>query len=260
MPANDHRSVKDGAAEQVEPELTEEEQRKTEAWREQVIQDAEALAEETIRQAKLEVEQLRQSAEVEIASWWEAKREEDATAASVAREQGYTEGYEQGKAEAEQAVIEQNRERINEATAILEAAVRMKQEIIQEAEPFLIELSASIAEKVIGKQLTITPEWTIDMIQQVLARRKDKGIVSLCVAPSQFAFVQGYKDELAMCIDSQAELEVLPDATVSEHGCVVRTAMGSLDARIDTQLSEVKHALVQLATTSGELDSNGIDS
>lgn len=258
-PALTERSAQSAGPHSLDPELTEEEQRKTEAWRDQVIQDAEALAEETLQQARLEAEELRRSAKDEIDSWWEAKRSEDAAVTATAHEQGYAEGYEQGKAEAEQRVLEENRERIEEASAILEAAMRTKLEIIQEAEPFLIELSSSIAEKIMDKQLTLSPEWTIDMIRKVLARRKDKGIVSLCVAPSQFAFIQRYKDELAMCIDSQAELEVLPDATVPDHGCVVRTAMGSLDARIDTQLSEIKHVLMQLATTSGEMSGDGLD-
>jgi flagellar assembly protein FliH len=90
------------------------------------------------------------------------------------------------------------------------------------------------------------------MTQAVLARRREKGVVTLCVSPKQFAYIQDARDELLLSIDSQAELQILPDATIDDHGCVVRTAFGSIDAKIDTQLKEIKAALRQLALTSEE--------
>ena len=53
-------------------------------------------------------------------------------------------------------------------------------------------------------------------------------------------------------IDSQAELQIVPDSTVKDYGCVIRSSFGSIDARIDTQLSEIKRELIQLAHHSDE--------
>ncbi|MDF2936760.1 MAG: hypothetical protein K0Q90_2133, partial [Paenibacillaceae bacterium] len=41
---------------------------------------------------------------------------------------------------------------------------------------------------------------------------------------------------------------------IDDFGCVVRTAFGSIDARVDTQLKEIKLALQQLSMemTEGE--------
>jgi flagellar assembly protein FliH len=132
------------------------------------------------------------------------------------------------------------------AKAIIEHATEIKQQMIQEAEPFLIELSCSIAEKIIERQLSLEPEWMIASIRKVLQRKREQGVISLCVSPSQFAFVQDFREELLLAIDSQAELQVLPDPSVGEFGCVVRSSFGSIDARIDTQLEEIKEALLQL--------------
>jgi len=55
-----------------------------------------------------------------------------------------------------------------------------------------------------------------------------------------------------MAIDSQAELQILPDSTVKDSGCVIRSAYGSIDARIDTQLSEIKRELISLSHRSNE--------
>ncbi len=128
----------------------------------------------------------------------------------------------------------------------------MREQIIQEAEPFLVELSCAIAEKIIGQQLTLAPEMAIELIRKSLSRRREQGVITLCVAPGQLAFVQAAREELHFAIDSQAELQILPDSTVKDNGCVIRSAYGSIDARIDTQLAEIKRELMHLAHHSGE--------
>ncbi len=86
-----------------------------------------------------------------------------------------------------------------------------------------------------------------EMIRKVLARRREKGMIALCVSPSQFSYIQDARDELLLHIDSQAELQIIPDGSVQDHGCVIRSSFGSIDARIDTQLNEIKQALQDLA-------------
>ncbi|MNZ50521.1 flagellar assembly protein H [compost metagenome] len=147
---------------------------------------------------------------------------------------------------------EQWEQRLGEASDVLKSAYNMREQIIQEAEPFLVELSCAIAEKIIGQQLTLAPELTVELIRKSLARRREQGVITLCVSPGQLAFVQAAREELNYAIDSQAELQILPDSTVKDNGCVIRSAFGSIDARIDTQLSEIKRELIQLAHQSGE--------
>jgi flagellar assembly protein FliH len=55
-----------------------------------------------------------------------------------------------------------------------------------------------------------------------------------------------------LAIDSQAELQIVPDVSVKDPGCVIRSAFGSIDARIDTQLSEIKRELISIALQAEE--------
>lgn len=215
--------------------------------KEQILQDAEAFAEEQVRAAMDEAAAIKQQAQAEIEAWWHERRLQDEEALNEARDRGHAQGYQEGMTQVEMELREQYEATLQEASQILEQAYLLKQQIIQEAEPFLIELSCSIAEKVIGRQLTLEPEWIIDSIRKVLSRRKEKGIITLCVSPAQFSYIQDARDELLLAIDSQAELQIIPDGSVLDQGCVVRSSFGSVDARIDTQLKEIKTALQQLA-------------
>ena len=222
------------------------------AIKEQIIRDAEAYAASLIGETERQVNLMKAEAKAEIESWWQERRAEDEIRSEEARKTGFEEGYRQGFLKAEADVKEQYARMLAEAGAIIEQAVAVKQRTILEAEPFLIDLSCAIAEKVIGRQLSLEPQWVIDLIRDVLRRRRERGVITLCVAPEQVAFIQEARDELMLVIDSQAELQIIPDPTVRDHGCVIRSSYGSIDARIDTQLNEIKNSLRQIAAQQSE--------
>lgn len=222
--------------------------------KDQILRDAETFADQQIQAAMQECAAIRERTEQEVSQWWAERRSQDEEWVRQAQENGFAQGYEEGMKQAEAMVRAEYTEMLNEARVILEQSYSLKSQIVQESEPFLIELSASIAEKIIGRQLTLEPEWVIDLIQKVLSRRKEKGSITLCVAPQHFAYIQDAREELLTSIDSQAELAIIPDSTVQDHGCVVRSSFGSIDARIDTQLKEVKSALRQIANRNEGVD------
>lgn len=232
----------------IEPAPDEE----TISLRDQIISDAQQFAEERIRDAGQQCEHMLADAESQIESWWLEKRLEDEAAAQASQETGYERGFTEGSEQAANQLQQEWEQQLAEASSILKSAYDMREQIIQEAEPFLVELSCAIAEKIIGQQLTAAPELALDIIRKSLARRREQGVITLCVAPGQHAFVHAAREELNLVIDSQAELQILPDSTVKDFGCVIRSAYGSIDARIDTQLSEIKRELIQLAHQSSE--------
>lgn len=216
----------------------------------QIVQDAESFAKDHIDAAIQEAEQMKETALLEIEKWWQERRSMDEAVIQETQEKGFQDGYKQGTAEAIVEVKQQHAEMLHEAQSVLQQAFLLKEQIIQEAEPFLIELSCAIAEKIVHTQLTLSPDLVIDYMKTMLSRRKEKGVVTLCVSPNQFAYIQDARDELLTTLDSQAELQILPDSSVADHGCVLRTTYGSMDARIDTQLNEIKSALQQIALRS----------
>lgn len=238
-----------GEPEMEEPAGPDEE---TLSLRDQILDDAQAFAENRLREAADEIEKMLEDARAQIDVWWLEKRVEDEAASDAARQAGYELGYSEGAAASEVQLQEKWKSMLSEAADVLKHAYRAREQIIQEAEPFLVELSCAIAEKIIGQQLTLAPEIAVELIRKSLARRREQGVITLCVAPSQLMFIQAAQEELHTAIDSQAELQILPDSTVKDNGCVIRSVYGSIDARIDTQLSEIKRELIQLAHQSDE--------
>lgn len=214
--------------------------------RKQMLADAKEFAEEQVRAASEEAEQMLADARAQIEAWWNERRQQDEDLIEAVKSEGYNQGFEEGKTEAQNTLRVEIEAMMSEASAVLQQAYTEKERIVQEAEPFLVDLSCAIAEKVIDKQLDLEPEYTIELVKKSLSRKREQGILTLCVAPSQFAFVQAVREELSLVIDSQAELQILPDPTVQDKGCVIRSSYGSVDARIDTQLVEIKKELLRI--------------
>lgn len=218
-----------------------------EETRRQMLSDAKDFAERQVREASEQSERLLAEAKEQIETWWQERRVQDEDLIEALKSEGFSQGYEEGKVQAEQTLQDKINEMMAEATAVLEEAHIEKGRIIQEAEPFLVELSCAIAEKIIDKQLDLEPEYTLELIKGNLSRKREQGLLTLCVSPSHFAFVQAAREELSLAIDSQAELQILPDPTVKDRGCVIRSSFGSVDARVDTQLSEIKKELLRIS-------------
>lgn len=220
--------------------------------KEEMLHNAKEFAERQIREAAEEAERMLQEGRAQIEAWWEEKRLQDEHLVEALRSEGFKQGYDEGCDKAQKELQEQVEIKMLEAQAVLNEAYQAKDQIIQEAEPFLVELSSAIAEKIIDRQLTEDTDLMLDLIKKNLSRKREQGVITLCVAPSQFSFVQAAREELSFAIDSQAELKILPDASVKDRGCVIRSAYGSVDARIDTQLTEIKKELIRVALDQEE--------
>lgn len=205
--------------------------------RKQIMDEAAFVAEEEVRHATDEAERIVEAAKAEAEEWWQERRQEDEQLIEMSKLDGFERGYQEGLEQAQEATRQQVEQMLAEAKAILEQAYLAKDQIIQEAEPFLVNLSCAIAEKIVDKHLSMEQDYAVELIRKQLTRKREQGMITLCVAPEHLAFVQAAREELILSIDSQAELQILPDSSVTDWGCVIRSSYGSIDARIDTQLT-----------------------
>lgn len=220
--------------------------------RNEILITAQALADEQIEKAKKEAAAIKAEAENEINSWWSDKRDQDEQIVHETKAKAVEQGIQEGTELATAQVKQQYTDMINEATSIVNTAYDQKEKIIQEAEPFLVELSCAIAERVIHKELHDSKEAVIHMISRVLTRRNEEGIIKCCVAPEQYKYVKDAREELSLSLDPQAELQIVPDSNLSGFDCVVHSSFGSIDAKIDTQLTEIKNQLKEITRKRDE--------
>lgn len=195
-------------------------------------------------QLLLEIEQQKQRAEQELNEWRTREEESFRSQLEEEKRRGYEEGYQLGIEDGNLHAKEQYQIHLQKAADILEQAYQEKAAIIQEADPFVIELTMAIAKKVIQQELKTNPDVLLHIIKQTLSSVYETDSISIGVAPEDFSFVQKQREQLLAMDNGQIEIKVFPDYSIQQGGCIIRTSSGSVDARIDVQLSEIKQVLL----------------
>ncbi len=195
-------------------------------------------------QLKNQIEQEKAEARNEIESWWAERREEakfnSDRLAEEAEAQGFQEGYKQGVLEAETEFLQKRQE----MQGLLETAYVERKKIIQQAEPFLLALSAKIAEKVIKGELKQHNNQLLNMVKQALKQVEEKGDVIIQVAPEDYTIVLPFIEELETYVGPDSELKLIPIPHFTKGGCMIHTGSGSYDVTVSSQIEEIKQELL----------------
>ncbi|WP_316570360.1 FliH/SctL family protein [Neobacillus sp. YIM B06451] len=192
----------------------------------------------------LELEKEREAARIELEEWRNREQEQFLIQLEEEKRRGYQEGYQLGIEDGRNDAKVQYASELQKAASILELAYQEKEELIREAEPFVLELAIDIAKKVLQQELKTDPDTLTGLIKQTLADVYETDSVSIGVAPEDFPFVQKQRKQLLAVDNGQVEVKIFPDYSVEQGGCIIRTSSGSIDARLDMQLSEIKKALL----------------
>lgn len=193
---------------------------------------------------QLELAKQKEHAQIELEEWRRREEGHFLKQAEDEKRRAYEEGYQLGMQDGTHHAKEQFKFQLQKAADILEQAYEEKKAVIQEAEPFVIELTMEIAKKVLYQEVKTNPEVLIHLIKQTLASVYETSSISIGVAPEDFTFVQKQREQLLAVGNGQVEIKVVPDYSIEQGGCIIRTSSGSVDARIDVQLSEIKKVLL----------------
>ena len=166
-------------------------------------------------------------------------REESRRIAEEARstgfEQGRREGWEVGRAEAESLVVQARR--------LVEQAKSEKNDLLREAEPELLRFAMAVARKVIRQELAREPHAVVDTVAEALGRVRGDEEVKVRVNPADAVLIDQNRDRLASASRRARRWTLIEDDSVEAGGCVVETANGNIDARVDRQVARIERAL-----------------
>jgi len=213
------------------------------------LKSAAQLEAERIRgEAYMEAAQLIQNAREDAQGIMEAERSRVhailESEVAAAKQQGYAEGY----AEAREVVEAEYAERFAEVERLYLQAVEERKRYLAEAEPMIVDMACAVARKITHRDLA-ERDWVVDVVRTALEHIHDAGKIEVRVHPDDFELVHASREGLRKEVPGQTELLVIPDRGVAPGGCVVHTAFGNIDARIDTQLEEVRKALQEVAAS-----------
>ena len=156
--------------------------------------------------------------------------------AEVIKKSAFEEGYRKGL---EQATTDMDAFRNG-----LKSFMSAKEEVFEYIAPDILEMSVSIAKKIIKKEVESDPQVIINTIIDVLKTvSKNEPKINIRVKPQAVAFVKDAIPDISYQYGIDAKINIIADPSIEDGGCVFQTNNGIVDASIDTQLEIIKKAL-----------------
>ncbi|MBK6766419.1 MAG: hypothetical protein IPG71_08900 [bacterium] len=172
-------------------------------------------------------------------------RERDAEKRKLASEveQARRLGVEEGAALGKQAALNE----LKPALQMLEEYAGMlsaeRQELASRFEAQLVSLATQMTEKILQVEMAARPELLVGIVRAALSGVSEAKQVALRVHPQDIAMLRDKADSLAEMLSSSTALEFRPDESLKRGDCMIDSDVGSLDARLATQLVSLREQL-----------------
>ena len=152
--------------------------------------------------------------------------------ADILREAARAEGFAAGRADAV-AALEPALAALTQAVADVHA---QQAEAAEQLERRSVELGLALARKIIGGALEVEPERVLEAVTGALRGIVERERVTVLVNPDDLEIVREAMDNLKASLGGIEHCEVQAERRVGRGGCIVRTPVGDVDARVETKL------------------------
>jgi flagellar assembly protein FliH len=130
------------------------------------------------------------------------------------------------------------------AAAALALATSVREARLAELEGELIEIALGVARRIVGQELSSSPEAVVEMARRALRAAAGGGEIRLRVAAGDLATVTAADGQLRSLVE-RGSLAIVEDPGLASGEVVVEVAGGLVDARIDAQLEPFRRALAE---------------
>ena len=158
----------------------------------------------------------------------------------LAREAYQREAYQRGFAEGIAAGKEQSAADVQAAlermSQTLTEIATLKSRLRREAEKDLLKLAIAVARRVLHREVTIDPESIEGLIKVALDKLQSRDVCRVRTHPSHAPFMKASFDRLS----GAQKIELIADQSLRPGDVLFETTQGTLDASIETQLSEIE--------------------
>jgi len=169
----------------------------------------------------------------------EAEKRKHTAELERSRATAFSEGIAQGRKDAEQELI--NALQLVQQYATILIAERA--EVSSKFESQLVSLATQMAAKILTAELTVKPELLSGIVRNALGMLGDAKQVTVRVNPQDLRMLQQQAEDFRKALSSSATLEWRADETLPPGDCMVDSELGTLDARIATQLESLKQQI-----------------
>lgn len=166
---------------------------------------------------------------------------EAADHAVATRREAYLEGHDLGHRAGQADARAELAETLALVQQVAAAAMPVRDRLLQSVEREIVELVLDAVRTVLGERAQVDRQLVLTTVERALKRAGALTVVRIRVNPADQEVVSA--SVLEENAGGDAAWEVTADGAVGVGGCIIDTAHGQIDARLDVQLDEVARVL-----------------
>jgi flagellar assembly protein FliH len=148
--------------------------------------------------------------------------------------------YDKGFATGEKAGFEMGQQKaqvlLDKVETLITELTTFRHAMIKEVEQQCLELSVSIARKIIIKELTLNPDEIVRMTKEALLKLERSGQITIKVNPALYEFFTKHKPDL---LAFHPDIVFDADPSVSQYGAVVMGPVEDVVTDLDEQIKNL---------------------
>jgi flagellar assembly protein FliH len=200
------------------------------------VQKAEAQAAAILAQAQQEAEGILQEVQKSV----DEAQQQIPLAMEESRAQGYREGWE--KANAESATV------LKSVAEIMIQFTAWRDDMFSKSEPMLIEMVKQIGRAMFGDGMTLDGKAMEINLNRVVENAKSLGDIKVYLNPGDAEHLDPTWREYQQLISGN-RVQIVPSDGITKGGCFVQGQLGTVDARVETQMKAVLEVFNQEEST-----------
>ncbi len=171
-------------------------------------------------------------------------RQEEAETAERIRT-AYQQGRHEGESAAQAAAAAQVNARIEQLARTIESLSTLRSRIRKEAEVDLVRLSIAIARRILRREISVDPHALSGVIKACLDRLDAREVHRVRIHAELAGPIRALLDGWRAGVGIEA------DPALPPGGLVFETSRGSMDAGVETQLTEIERGFIDLLPSEG---------
>jgi type III secretion protein L len=132
---------------------------------------------------------------------------------------------------------------LTEMTTMLIDSREIRDKAMSETEQDLLTLAVKLAEKIIGREIQNDKSTIVEIVANALRNTKRQDKLTIRVSQKDYSTVQEKFAELSRS-SRTSYVDIVPDPRVTLGGCIIESEVGTIDARLETQLRVLEKALL----------------
>lgn len=157
--------------------------------------------------------------------------------------QGFQEGFEQGNQTALAEMQQAMKQSLEKAERMIKSAELEASQMINDAEHQIVEIALAIVSRVLAREVEENPTTILPIVKEALAKVRDQDQIVIRVNPEDYEMVLLARRDLQLMVGRENAITITADHIISVGSCVIDTALGTVDARLDTKLELVYKAI-----------------